>query len=261
MKIVTVSLNQRWEDKESNIKQIQNLMLDVSMAHPDIVVFPEMTLTGFTMNAEAMSEDQAKSLTIDFFSGIAVQFNTAVAFGVVLKTKEKPTNNLVVVSKEGNVLGQYEKIHPFSYSGETDHYSKGEKLAWFELDGFTIGLTICYDLRFPELYQSLSKQCDAIINIANWPARRVADWTLLLHARALENQCFMIGVNRTGTDGNGFDYDKSSAVIGPKGVDVNSLAMNDIVDVYEIEKNDVDSYRETFPVKKDRRIRLYKEIL
>lgn len=261
MKIVTVSLNQRWEDKESNIKQIQSLMLDVSMVHPDIVVFPEMTLTGFTMNAEAMSEELAKSPTIDFFSEIAVQFKTAVAFGVILKTKEKPTNNLVVVSREGRVLGRYEKIHPFSYSGEIDHYSKGEKLAWFELDGFTIGLTICYDLRFPELYQSLSKQCDAIINIANWPARRVADWTLLLHARALENQCFMIGVNRTGIDGKGFDYEKSSAVIGPKGMDVKSLAMNDIVDVCEIEKNDVISYREAFPVKKDRRIRLYKEIL
>lgn len=261
MKIVTVSLNQRWEDKESNIKQIQSLMLDISKVHPDMVVFPEMTLTGFTMNAEAMSEELAKSPTIDFFSGLAVKFKTAIAFGVILKTEQKPTNNLIVVSKEGNVLGRYEKIHPFSYSGETDHYSKGDRLVWFELENLTIGLTICYDLRFPELYQALSKQCDAIINIANWPARRVADWTLLLRARALENQCFMIGVNRTGTDGKGLDYDKSSAIIGPKGMDVKSLPMNDIVDVCEIEKNDVASYRESFPVKKDRRICLYKEML
>lgn len=261
MRIVTVSLNQIWEDKESNIKQIQDLMLDVPLINPDLVIFPEMTLTGFTMNAESMSEDLTMSPTIAFFSELAAKFKTAIAYGVILKTEEKPTNNLVVVSNEGKILGRYEKIHPFSYSGETVYYSKGEKVSCFELNDFTIGLTICYDLRFPELYQSLSKQCDAIINIANWPARRVYDWKLLLHARALENQCFMIGVNRTGVDGKGLDYDKSSAVIGPTGVDVKSLAMNDVVDIYEIEKNDVASYRETFPVKKDRRIHLYKEIL
>lgn len=261
MKIVTVSLNQIWEDKESNIRQIKDLMLDVSQVHPDLVIFPEMTLTGFTMNAEAMSEDLSHSQTIEFFSRLAVEHKTAIAFGVILRTKEKPTNNLVVVSCEGSVMARYEKIHPFSYSGETDYYSKGEDIVCLKIKDFTVGLTICYDLRFPELYQSLSKQCNTIVNIANWPARRVEDWTLLLHARALENQCYMIGVNRTGIDGKGLEYAKSTAVIGPKGIDVKSTSMNDIIDVFEIEKNEVDSYREAFPVKNDRRISLYKEIL
>lgn len=261
MKIVTVSLNQIWEDKESNIRQIKDLMLDISQIHPDLVIFPEMTLTGFTMNAETMSEDLEQSSTISFFSKLAVEHETAIAFGVILRTKEKPTNNLVVVSRDGKVLGRYEKIHPFSYSGETDYYSKGEKTISFALDGLTFGLTICYDLRFPELYQSLSNKCDAIINIANWPARRVADWTLLLHARALENQSYVIGVNRTGVDGKGLEYAKSSAVIGPMGTNVKSHALSDIIDIYEIDKESVASYRRAFPVKNDRRIGLYKEIL
>lgn len=261
MKIATVSLNQIWEDKESNIKQIQRLMLDISQVNPDLVVFPEMTLTGFTTNAEIMSEDLSRSSTIAFFSRLAVKYKTAIAFGVILRTREKPTNNLVVVSDEGEMLGRYEKIHPFSYSGETDYYSKGEKIISFALNGFTVGLTICYDLRFPELYQSLSKRCDAIINIANWPVRRVADWILLLHARALENQSYIIGVNRTGVDGKGLEYAKSSAVIGPTGIDVKPSPLNDIIDIYEINKESVDTYRKSFPVKNDRRIGLYKELL
>ena len=261
MRIVTVSLNQAWEDKESNIKQIEGLMLDISPAKPDLVVFPEMTLTAFTMNAVEMAEDYSSSHTIEFFYSLAKAHHTAIAFGVILNTHNKPTNNLVVVSKDGNVLARYEKIHPFSYSGETEYYSKGEKVVSLKLKDFTIGLTICYDLRFPELYQSLSRQCDVFLNIANWPARRVADWSLLLHARALENQCYMIGVNRTGVDGKGLEYEKSSSVIDPMGKDVESTQLSEIIDVYDIDKETVVSYRDSFPVKKDRRIELYKEIL
>lgn len=261
MRIVTVSLDQAWEDKKSNIKQIEGLMLDISPVNPDLVVFPEMTLTAFTMNAVNMAEDYSSSATIEFFSKLAKTYQTAIAFGVILNTNSKPTNNLVVVSDEGIVLARYEKIHPFSYSGETDFYSKGEKVVSLKLKDFTIGLTICYDLRFPELYQSLSRQCDVLLNIANWPARRVADWRLLLHARALENQCYMIGVNRTGVDGKGLEYEKSSSVIDPMGKDVEPAHLSDIIDVYDIDKGVVSSYRDSFPVKKDRRVELYKEIL
>lgn len=261
MRIVTVSLNQAWEDKASNIKQIEGLMLDISPVKPDLVVFPEMTLTAFTMNAVDMAEDYPTSSTIEFFSRLARAHQTAISFGVILNTNNKPTNNLVVVSNEGNVLARYEKIHPFSYSGETDYYSKGEKVVSLKLKDFTIGLTICYDLRFPELYQSLSRQCDVLLNIANWPARRVADWRLLLHARALENQCYMVGVNRTGVDGKGLEYEKSSSVIDPMGKDLKSAQLSEIIDVYDIDKETVVSFRESFPVKKDRRVELYKEIL
>ena len=130
-----------------------------------------------------------------------------------------------------------------------------------KLKDFTIGLTICYDLRFPELYQSLSRQCNVLLTIANWPAKRVADWRLLLHARALENQCYMIGVNRTGVDGKGLEYEKSSSAIDPMGKDVEPTQKSDIIDVYDIDKSVVSSYRDSFPVKKDRRVELYKEIL
>ena len=234
MKIVTVSLNQEWENKESNIKRIQNMMLEIAPLQPDMVIFPEMTLTAFTMNAEMFAEDYLNSNTINFFKQIAKEYGTACAFGVILATDDKPTNNVVVVSKMGEILARYEKIHPFSYSGETEHYSKGNDIAILKFQDYSIGLTICYDLRFPELYQALSNQCDVIINIANWPARRVGDWRLLLHARALENQCFMVGVNRIGTDGNGLIYEKSTAVVDPMGHDVASTVLNEEIDVFDI---------------------------
>lgn len=127
MRIAAVSLNQTWENKESNIERIQNLMLKLPPYCPDLVVFPEMTLTGFTMNADVMAEDCASSRSIDFFSSIAQKYNTNIAFGIILNTRKKPTNNLLVVSSAGKVIARYEKIHPFSYSGETEHFSKEKK--------------------------------------------------------------------------------------------------------------------------------------
>ena len=261
MRIATISLNQVWEDKDSNIKRIKHIMQDVSSHNPDMVIFPEMTLTGFTMNAECMAEEMSNSLTIDFFKSLSRKYHVACVFGIILRTKDKPTNNIVVVSDEGEMLAQYAKMHPFSYSGENSYYSKGNNAVCFSWQGHRIGLTICYDLRFPELYQSLSRQCDTIINIANWPARRVNDWNLLLHARALENQSYVLGVNRTGVDAKGLEYVKSTIVVNPTGEDVIPVSIGDEIDLFDIDKDAVEAYRKSFPVKDDRRIDLYKQIL
>lgn len=261
MKIVTVSLDQVWEDKKANMNQITNLMAIACQNHPDIVVFPEMTLTGFTMNSRDYAENPENSDTISFFSKLAIDYSVNIICGVILNTKEKPTNNLVVLSSKGELLSRYEKIHPFSYSGEDNAYSKGDSIAQFEIDDVRCAATICYDLRFPELYQILSVKSIIIFNIANWPEKRVKDWNLLLHARALENQCFIVGVNRTGTDGKGLQYAKSSAVIDPRGIDIVCTQINNVIDEYSINVTDLEEYREEFPVKKDRRIELYKTLM
>lgn len=261
MKIVTISLDQIWEDKKANMNQITNLMNIACQNHPDIVVFPEMTLTGFTMNSRDYAEYPENSETISFFSKLATDYSVTIIFGVILNTKEKPTNNLVVLSRKGELLSRYEKIHPFSYSGEDNNYSKGNSIAQFEIDGINCSATICYDLRFPELYQILSVKSEIIFNIANWPERRVKDWSLLLHTRALENQCFIVGVNRTGIDGKGFQYIKSSAVIDPRGNDMMCTQINNVIDEYSINITDLEEYRKEFPVKKDRRVELYKTFM
>ena len=184
----------------------------------------------------------------------------SIAFGVVLSKGEKATNNLVVVSEQG-VLATYAKIHPFSYAGENDYYQAGDELKKLTIGGATIGLTICYDLRFPELYQAYSKDCSVILNIANWPERRASHWRALNKARAIENQVFMIAVNRIGTDGKGLQYVFSSHIVSPYGEELKGTSLSEEVVVYDLNLEEVAQYRAEFPVKNDRKITLYKEIL
>ena len=262
MKIALVSLDQQWENKDAN-KQKVAATLALIAAHCtgiDLVVYPEMTLTGFTMESERIKEEEGSSDTIVFFEEQAKKYSVNIAFGVILAKGEKATNNLVVVSEQG-VLATYAKIHPFSYAGENDYYQAGNELKKLTIGGATIGLSICYDLRFPELYQAYSKDCQVLLNIANWPERRVTHWKALIKARAIENQVFVVAVNRIGTDGNGLQYVASSEIVSPYGEELKGVSLSEEVAVYEIDLGEVAQYRKEFPVKNDRKITLYKDIL
>jgi len=262
MKVALVSLNQSWENKAENKQRVGETLALIAKhcTNTDLVVYPEMTLTGFTMESQKVKEDELSSETITFFKEQAKKYKVSIAFGVVLSKGEKATNNLVVVSEQG-VLATYAKIHPFSYAGENDYYQAGDELKKLTIGGATIGLTICYDLRFPELYQAYSKDCSVILNIANWPERRVSHWRALNKARAIENQVFMIAVNRIGTDGKGLQYVFSSNIVSPYGEELKGTSLSEEVVVYDLNLEEVAQYRAEFPVKNDRKITLYKEIL
>lgn len=262
MKVALVSLNQSWENKADNKQKVGETLALIAehCTNTDLVVYPEMTLTGFTMESQKVKEDELSSETITFFKEQAQKYKVSIAFGVVLSKGEKATNNLVVVSEQG-VLATYAKIHPFSYAGENDYYQAGDELKKLTIGGATIGLTICYDLRFPELYQAYSKDCSVILNIANWPERRVSHWRALNKARAIENQVFMIAVNRVGTDGKGLQYVFSSHIVSPYGEELKGTSLSEEVVVYDLNLEEVAQYRAEFPVKNDRKITLYKEIL
>lgn len=262
MKVALVSLNQSWENKAENKQKVGETLALIAehCTNTDLVVYPEMTLTGFTMESQKVKEDELSSETITFFKEQAQKYKVSIAFGVVLSKGEKATNNLVVVSEQG-VLATYAKIHPFSYAGEDNYYQAGDELKKLTIGGATIGLTICYDLRFPELYQAYSKDCSVILNIANWPERRVSHWRALNKARAIENQVFMIAVNRIGTDGKGLQYVFSSHIVSPYGEELKGTSLSEEVVVYDLNLEGVAQYRAEFPVKNDRKITLYKEIL
>ena len=262
MKVALVSLNQSWENKAENKQKVGETLALIAehCTNTDLVVYPEMTLTGFTMESQKVKEDELSSETITFFKEQAKKYKVSIAFGVVLSKGEKATNNLVVVSEQG-VLATYAKIHPFSYAGENDYYQAGDELKKLTIGGATIGLTICYDLRFPELYQAYSKDCSVILNIANWPERRVSHWRALNKARAIENQVFIIAVNRIGTDGKGLQYVFSSHIVSPYGEELKGTSLSEEVVVYDLNLEEVAQYRAEFPVKNDRKITLYKEIL
>jgi len=261
MKIALVSLNQQWEDKEANKKLCLQHLEECKPFGLDLVIFPEMTLTGFSMNAEEIAEIFENSNTISWFAKQAQKFKINMVFGVVLKSNLRAKNHLIFVSKDGKLLVNYAKIHPFSFSGESKFYDGGSEIKFIEFANSILGFTICYDLRFPELFQALSNKSDIIINIANWPKKRVNHWRLLLNARAIENQVFMVGVNRTGIDGNGLEYEKSSLIFDPNGDKINPIFSSDSLDVFNINPFDIKDFRNSFPVKNDRKIELYRSIL
>ncbi|MDK9693222.1 MAG: carbon-nitrogen family hydrolase [Sulfurimonas sp.] len=260
MKLALVSLNQIWEDKKANLLLCEKYIEQASKKGVALVVFPEMTLSGFSNNISLTAEDFQSSQTIEAFSALAKKFNIAIIFGVVIKDGAKALNKSVFVSRSGEVVGSYAKIHPFSFAGEDRYFNAGEKLSVVNFEGMNIGLSICYDLRFPELYTALAKRSDIIINIANWPSKRVEHWNTLLKARAIENQLFIAGVNRTGIDNNALEYVQSTDIFNANGDKEECEEMDDMK-IFEIEKSWTEGFKEKFNTTNDRKIEFYKEIL
>jgi omega-amidase len=260
MKIALVSLNQVWEDKKVNLDLCEKYIQKASGEDADLIVFPEMTLTGFSMNIGLTAEDFENSQTIQSFSLLAKQFNIGIIFGVVVKDESKALNKSIFVDIHGKVLGDYSKTHPFSFTSEEKFFNAGNKLLVVNFKDVNFGLTICYDLRFPELYSALGKQADVIINIANWPAKRVDHWDILLKARAIENQIFVVGANRTGKDENGLKHIESSNVFNANGERLEFDEYEDMK-IYEINTNWTEEFKTKFNTTNDRKIDFYKEIL
>jgi predicted amidohydrolase len=260
MKVATISLNQVWEDKGSNLLLCEQYIKEANLKGVDLIIFPEMTLTGFSTNIQNTSEGKEDSKTIDNFKTLAKLYDIAILFGVVIKNNEKALNKGIFIDNQGDILGEYAKIHPFSFSGESKYFDAGESLTFVKYKDLNIGLSICYDLRFPELYSALAKKSDIIINIANWPKKRVDHWNTLLKARAIENQLYVCGVNRIGVDGNNLEYKESSQCISPNGEFLVYEQMEDMK-IYNIDKKLSQEFRKNFNTINDRKIKLYKEII
>jgi predicted amidohydrolase len=221
-------------------------------------MFPEMTLTGFSLNASIVAEEVGHSESRATFSGIAKMNGVGIIAGMVLSDENKVSNSAVAFSRHGEELARYTKIHPFSFAGEDRFYLAGDRLSCVNYGELTFGLSICYDLRFPELFSLLANNSDVLVNIANWPAKRLHHWRTLLQARAIENQAYVVGINRVGEDGNGLRYVRSSYLIDPDGVVMAPLHSEGEIDIFDVSKERLASYREGFPTRRDRRPDLYR---
>lgn len=261
MKVALISLDQKWEDKPYNLNRCVELTARAVTYGAELVIFPEMTLTGFSMNIWQIAEISATSSSIHAFGEIAKKYGIWLVAGVVLQEEEKAANTQIVFSPEGIEQARYVKIHPFSFAGEDRVFLPGRMLAKVKLPEFRLGLSICYDLRFPELYSALAKDCDVLVNIANWPKRRVDHWMALLRARAIENQVYVIGVNRTGIDGNGFEYERSSVIIDANGDYLEPLITEGEIDIFQVNRQLLDSFRLGFSTRQDRVPDLYRDII
>ncbi len=249
MKIGIVQYNPIWEDKEKN-KDKLNSIISKNKQKPEVMVFPEMTLTGFTMKAEKFAEEK-KSASFKYFSDLAKKYSSHIFAGWIVKEQGKIFNSLFHILPDGNISAEYRKIHPFSYSKENIYFAGGEKTCTTQIDDWNIGLSICYDLRFPELYRFYAKEnCHLIITIANWPDSRIEHWRVLLKARAIENQCYIIGVNRVGKDPK-LNYNGCSSIFDPMGNEIFSNENEENMFCKSISLDNVFSVREKLPFLKD----------
>jgi predicted amidohydrolase len=252
LKIGLVQYYPVWENKEASKSRIIDLLEEMSSG-VDLLVFPELTLTGFTMRSKRFSEKEDGESTI-FFSNLAAKFATHLFFGLIEEDKGRYFNTLTHLAPDKKQICKYRKIHPFSYTGENRHYTPGTQPEITTVKGFSIGLSICYDLRFPELFRYYAKEkVDMIIDIANWPVDRIDHWHSLLKARAIENQCYMIGVNRVGSD-KSIDYPGWSSVFHPFGQELFCCKDEESVSIVNIEKNEVIETRDKYPFLNDIRL-------
>lgn len=244
-----------WEEKAKNLERMETLL---SQADADAVFFPEMSLTGFSMHTELTAEENEES--VERVKRLAVSYGMHIGFGWVKKTEPLCENHYSVVSPDGTMILDYAKIHPFSYSGENQFFQSGDTLAVGKLNDFSVGLAICYDLRFPELFRSMMPAAELVIVPANWPERRVEHYQALLMARAIENQCFIAGVNCCGMMDGQF-YSGDSGIYAPDGKKVpvlqelspsDAYCKEEKLLVFDIE-NTVLQTRNAFPVLDDRK--------
>jgi len=251
MKIGLLQYSPIWESKEENKKKILQLL--ESEIDVDLLIFPEMTLTGFTMKSDEFAESlQGKSFM--FFSELAVEKKAHIFAGVIVKAKGKSFNTLLHIKPDGKLVKLYRKIHPFSYSKENQFFEPGTKPARTKVKNWQVGLSICYDLRFPELYRKYGKKkAHLIVNIANWPDTRIEHWKILLKARAIENQCYVAGVNRVGESPN-LKFNGFSNIFDPMGKEIVSVENEEKLIVAEIDKNYVSEVRKQFPFLEDMKL-------
>ncbi len=213
-----------WENAEENRINITNQLIELNDT-VDLIVLPEMFTTGFSMNAAQLYE-RMEDDTVNWMQKMASQKHAAIIGSIIIKENEKYYNRLLFVHPSGKIE-TYDKRHTFTLAGEHEVYEKGTSKLIVDYRGWKICPLICYDLRFPAWSRN-TEDFDVLIYVANWPEARIKAWDILLQARAIENMCYSIGVNRIGKDGNGYNYVGHSAVYDVLGERIDE--MNDTAD-------------------------------
>jgi predicted amidohydrolase len=239
-----------WEDVDQNLKQFES-KIDLISQPTDLIVLPEMFTTGFTMDPKAYAESH-EGKGLNWMQLIAKDKNTALVGSISIKDRDKFYNRLYWVFPDGSYK-YYDKKHLFSMGNENKKYHAGNSRIIIDYKGWKICPLICYDLRFPVWSRNTKKNSyDILIYIANWPAVRAHPWKQLLIARAIENQCFVIGLNRVGKDINKIEHSGDSMVINAKGEIINQIKINEETEqTTTINKAELIDFRNTFSVLND----------
>jgi len=248
MKITIVQSDPEWENKYRNLKKLDELISSLN-GDTDIIVLPEMFTTGFSMNPKDLSEAPF-SETYEWMVNHSVKGNFGICGSYIVKQDEHFFNRWIFVSPESNSW-HYDKRHLFTMRNENRIYTQGNKRIVFSFRGVRICPNICYDLRFPVWSRNLNDY-DLLINSANWPEIRREAWSILLKARAIENQCFVVGVNRVGYDNSGILHMGNSVILDPRGNIITELNENkEGVATGEISLSELNDFRKEFPALQD----------
>lgn len=217
MKVLAIQLDPAWDNPTANLAKVSEIVRSAAPAHETLVVLPEMFASGFNMDVSAAVRRDREIVTS--LQNLATELGVGFVAGVARASAGgKGTNNATVVGTAGNLVTEYAKIHPFTLGGESDAYDAGQQIVTFPWGQFTVCPFVCYDLRFPEIFRHATiNGANLFIVIANWPISRVEHWVTLLRARAIENQAWVVGCNRTGRDPNTL-YSGRSIVVDPLGV-------------------------------------------
>lgn len=242
-----------WEAIDQNLEMFTRKIRAIQEP-TDLIVLPELFSTGFTMNNRPVAESM-KGKAVSWMKQMAKEKNAVITGSLIIEEKKKIYNRLIWMTPSGK-FKTYDKRHLFRYAGEQNHYSGGKKKLVVELKGWKICPLICYDLRFPAWIRNQVKskkgsgrlEYDLLLFVANWPERRNHPWKTLLVARAMENQCYVAGVNRVGNDGNNIYHSGDTALINFKGEVISTLpAHEEKHETITISYADLVEWRKMFP--------------
>ncbi len=278
MRTFCCQLDSVWEDKAANFVKAHRLIAAAKPPPSSLVLLPEMFATGFSMNvasiAEAMPNEQrgfnsaakspsnqrtfstapGTSATAVFLAGTALEFGIYLMAGLVTATQDgRGRNQAVVFSPEGKEIARYTKCQPFTLGGESEHYEAGQDIITFNWQDAIVAPFICYDLRFPELFRAaVRREAQILAVIASWPIKRINHWITLLQARAIENQAYVLGVNRTGADPK-YTHNGRSLIVNPHGEILADAGDAEGVISAELDLAALKTWRGEFPALQDMR--------
>jgi len=253
LRFTIIQTNLFWEDVSANLNMFTQKIESIK-EKTEVVVLPEMFTTGFSMQPEKFAETM-NGVAVQWMQTMASKHKIIITGSLIIEENNHYYNRLIWMLPNGS-FGYYDKRHLFAFAGENKHYSAGNKRLIAQVNGIKINLQICYDLRFPvwarqTVTSDKQAEYDVLIYVANWPEKRSHAWKTLLTARAIENQCYVIGVNRVGNDGNNIYHSGDSCIINPMGEVVFTEAHNEIIFTTTIDTTVIEQIRQQLPFLKD----------
>jgi predicted amidohydrolase len=252
MKVAAVQHDVAWEDRDTTLARLEPQLKAAASAGARFVVLTEMFPTGFSMEPERVAEPEGGPST-EFVRTQAADLGVWLSGSIPIKPDGggRPVNRLLLAGPGGE-LHHYDKIHPFTYSGEHEHYAAGTRRVTVEVEGVRVTPFVCYDLRFADEFWAEAERTDCYVVVANWPAARRTHWQALLVARAIENQAYVVGVNRVG-EGGGLHYAGDSRIVDPLGEILAAGAGGETILLADVDPVVVAETRKRYPFLADRR--------